>query len=1449
MPNFDFAAFEKEAAGLLAQMRATADRLSSIETEARSGRATTSQVESQVRGPSGATDESAVRGRASATEDLVARQRALSAAESDSVTAERGVAQAMAQSSANMRINGALTNEFVDEAKRGAVTVRELGQEVTGTIAKFGGWIVAGSAVYVAFDALTKIKAGAVDATSGVEQMSRVITNLNFNSATEEVSELAQKFNLPISTVTETAFGIGKAYHDQAQALLATKSALYAVKIGEIDAGTATRYLIGIINGFHLPAKDMASLFDELVSAQKHYAIDLPTLMSGVGRAAGAFKAAGGDVHTLISLITTLQHVSGQSGNVIGTAIQRSPHFINLPQNQSILRQFGIDPSQDITAIYNQAIKAASGKSGSIQRQIAEALFGPQYGSRVGIFLLQNKKLFNEVLNTTAPKHSKGTAENQLDITLQKTDERISKIGVSLETIGLHLAQGHFLDSLGLALELVNGILGVTNDLLGDFDRLPAGIQQSLAYLLQISLLLKVMRRFNVGESIAGAPGGAGVGGVRGGAARFLGYESPTAYAKQTREGFINEQGSLQKEVSRLNTQLYSATRRQSFALDRAGGHATDEAAAGAAFGATSPQAQAAQARRVAAEEESAGLIRQQEKLAAEQEYATSRLNDVQQSIIATRKKIVGGLDVERTVAEAERLGYPVPARLGKGGTEPPVVIGGEPAAQAGKVSAAAGAAATRVGEFSTKVGGVKGALGSLGNAFSGLLGRLGTLAIAAFTIGFISEQLVSQANSVGAVFDKIDAESGTYTVAHLKALKKGSEGGDSFAERLTDVVTERTNILGVGVPTLGLGPGKGIGDELREIEAGEAKNIENVLKLQRKASREGKPVPLRKAGDIAKDIEGIKKSHLGRKQVEDALEKYEEELIHSAPGPHQDKELAAARAALSNAKVEHAQGRDLVESLQSLKSSQIGERLQAAVGLLGGAEGVQFDPAEAKKLSEIYQAQVQKIGTATDAKSVQELTQARQQYFSGIQSAVQGELQYRLDLAKTPGDRQAAYAQASQRYRQFSQSSGGELKKQQETVKRLQKERDAAADAQKKELETVQGPGIKEGNLASTKTLKDLDSRLSTEKGKLKQITEQESQKQRFIRDILQKEREEEFQANSALRQAQESAKEALTANPIQQTEEKIEFLGQEIAQAIKVYGRDSQQVLQLITEQRQARQQLVQDQLGLLQAKGNLASAGILEQVPKEKATLYGPGGLLAQLHFEQEHSNAFDPKQVIELQAQIKQAEAQLTFDIQQEANQLADARYGIREAKAQAGNDPTLAAKIAVEKARYDVAHAQTPVEKLSAQQNLIQALTAKREAVANARVESITFEANIEKITTQQEIEQLEDVLRTQKLGLSAKRQLREQIHSLKNQLATEGEKFNLNVGDFSLPTAYDIRRALLGGTGGAPTATIHQTNSFKIDNHSSDPKVLGKAIGHALGRSAESAAHSAGVAG
>lgn len=1496
MAEFNFTQFEREAASLLAQMRKSVESAAAFEAEARAGKASRTQVESRAGGATEAAGyrgasasrgvEAEIRHRGLATDQLVARQRALTSAEQGSIAAERQMAQVMGQNSAATRTSGALTNEFVDAAKRGEVTVRELGNEVSATIAKFGGWIAAGSAVYFAFDALTAVKRGAIDAASGVNQLERVVQNVSAGKAQESFRSLAGEFNVPIQDAADAAYEMGKVFGNQNDAFEAARQVLYAVKIGELDTAAASRYLISIINGFHLPATQMAKVLDQVNQAQNNFGVSTEDVLSGVAKASGTFHQASGefkkygqDYSYLLALITTGVKVTGQTGPTIGTAISRAPNFIRRPSNQETLRQFGLDPEAPIETIITGAFKKVKDLSGKQVQELAAAIGGPQYGARVWTGILSNFDQFQKVQRDTSPAASQGSAQRELATQLGGVDEQISKVGVSLERLGAGLAEGHFFDSFGLALKTLNGILETANSLATAFNSLPEPVQQTLAYLIQASLLLKTMRRLNLGETIAGSRFGDKPG--AGAAAGFFGYNSPQAYAKQTRRAFILEEEALHKERSRIGSQLYSGQRRESLAFGAAGAAHTDLRGAVGKYGALSPEAAQAQSKFNAAQAEATAQAQKNLALVTDEKVATERLAAVQASIANTRKGLIGSLNTEATLREAERLNYPIPPGFAKGGTQRPVTIsragGGVSASgiilppgvesEAARATSQADAGAkeltrtsTRFGALSGSMGRLKGGLGGFSNSMGRMLGATGNILFAAFGISFLIDALNQQLDAVEGEFDAtaIKADSAKEVGKRYKELGGHSR---SFADAITDGLTEAGKYPAALSDLVGGDPrsavsdivngAPNVADVVRQEEEISKNIIEERVFQQKKFREEGKPIPNRYVSDISRDIEQVKNSGKTNAEVRRALGRYEVELrksVESTTGKKQDeKSIQEALNQAQQGQVDVAKNQNLVEKLQVLQAKEISARLKASVGNVGGSYGVAFDPQEAKKAGLVYQALVQKIGNANDAGSLEELAQARQAYFDGITGAISNELTIALDLSQSPAETGRAYAQAYQRYQSFAGSSDREIRKQADAVAKLKSKR---ADLAKKAAEepgvTSKGFGIEVGG-KNIDALKNLDKEIGLETQKLKELKEQKGQQGRFLRDIIQKLREQQYETNSALRQAQENAREALTADPIAQSQSKLRYIGGEIAQAIKIYGKESTQVLNLITEQRQVQQQLIQNELGLIQAESNLETAGILQQVPKEKATLYGANGLLAQLRFAQSHADQFDPKTIIELQAQVREAQAQLAFDVQQEANQLAEARFGIREARADYKSNPVNAAKIAVEKAKYEVAHAQTPLDKLQAQQNLIQATGAKRDAVAQARLESIQFEASIQKTTTQQEIEQLENLLGTYKLSLQMRRQIREQIHSLKGQLSQEGQAFNLNVGDFSLPTSYDIRRAVLSGDRRGNAPQVNQTNSFHIENYSSDPNVVGRAIGQVLGGAAESAARSAGV--
>jgi hypothetical protein len=1456
MPGgFDFSAFEQESAQLLAKMRASAERLGTLEGDMRAGKV--SQAETQAaRGPAASetstgagVGEADLRARGLATDQLAAKQRALSEATATSSNSERMMAQSMAGNNVGMQKAGALNNEFIESAKRGNVTLGEMGAQLTQVTAKFGLWVVAGAGVYGIFAALSEIKTGAIDAASGVQKLTAVIDNLNQTTAMSQVQGLSGQFNLPIKDVTDAYFQMGKVFHTQNGALQGTTSVLGAMKLGEMDAATATQYLVGAVESFHMPASRMAEVLDQVTQAQRRFGVPMQDIFQGISKAGSIFHGASGefqkygqDFSYLTSLITSAAKITGQPGSAIGTAISRGVVSIQKPATQNLLEQFGIDPTGSIESTINQAFAIAKTLTRKQVNQLAADIGGGVRGAKVWSAILGDPQQFLQVQKETSPAASKGAASEELSRVLGTVQEQIAKIGITFGRIGEGLVSSHILDSLGLLLKLLNETLLGVNTLVQAFDKLPGPLKEAVSWGLQLALALRVMRGFNIGP-IGGALGG-----------------GMLRDAKTFQEGARTTVGAYQTSIDTAGTGALAASHRANIVGPQMVGAQADLATL-KQQGATAEELTAAQTRVNALEQEFTSAQELMVKLKLDEAAAQEGLIGAQASLAATQQGtglFPSKLNVKNALAEKMRLQQEGTAALQQGaaGVVPVAAAAESDAAAAASTSEKAGG---RLSALGSKVTGLNGALGGFRGGLSGLVGKAGTLMFVAFGVSLLLDQLSQMTKNIGKEFDAISAGATSAKEAAQQAKDNAAraQGGNTFSESAGSFLGR----FGALDPFSGdfgnlsslTGTSNNLGDVRRQTAAIAAETNKQTLALQQQEQNKGVTVQFRFAADIAKNILELRSSGESQAKIRDGLAKYGDQLNQSmeklnAPGAggtqKAQADYAKAEAILNASKADSAKNADLVQALQLLPVKDIEARLQATIGQVGGQYGVAYDPGQAKRAAVIYEAQAQKIGTANDAASLQQLATARQQYFSGLQSAVANELQYALDLARSPGDRAQAYAQAFARYRDFANSSNAEVTKAAARVKQLERQRS-----------TLQGgplPGSAEshqyGVSSDPQAVKALDEQIKAETEKLKQLKEGEAQKRAYMKDIVAQLRQQMFQAQDAIRQAQETAKEALTADPILQTREQLKFLGNEIELAIKVYGKDSQQVLTLIAQQRKAQQQLVQDQLSIMQSEAGLQQAGILQQIPKEKVALYGNSGLVAQLQFVKSHASQFDPKTLIDLEAQVKTAEAQLAFDIIAQATQVKDAQLGIAEARATAAGDPARAAQLAVQQARYDVSHAQTPLDKLNAEAKLIQSVAAKRDAVAQARLDSISFEANIAKISTQQEIDQLQTMLGTYKLSLQMRRQIREQIHSLKDQLSSQGQAFNLNVGDFALPTAYDIRRAVLGGSGG-PRTTVTQTNHFLINNHSSNPNVVGDAIGKVLGGAAESAARSAGVAG
>lgn len=1377
------------------------------------------------------------------------------------------LAQEQNLASQAMRKNGALTTEFIAAAQRGEVTIRELGYQTTATIGKFGGWLAAGSAVYGAFAAVSKLGTGALEAYSGVNQLERVIrTGINADQLKSEFTDLAGEFNLPVATVTEAVYQMGKVFHTQTGAIAAANSVLYSTKVGELDVADATRYLIAIVNGFQLPASKMAEVFDQINAAQNEFGITISDVEAGLAKASGTFNAAGGSYSNLLALIATAQKVTGNTGDVVGTALARAPNFLRRPENEQLLKEFGIQPSQAIDKIIEDAFEISGDLSGRKLQELAAAIFGPQYGARIGTPLLQQGDLFEEVKRKTSPEAARGSAARELDKQLGSVNEQITEVGIGLEQLGAALAGSHVLDFAGVLLKTLNLTLDATIALTETFNELPDGMQQAVIYGGQLLLLLRALRRLNLGETIAGEPGAQPTG-VRGAAASFFG-RGQTGEARLYRQALIAERQDFEQKVASATTQGAQAAGIQQAArarLERENARAASLAPAALAPNASKLAVASYDdaVRKVSAlNAELASTEEVQQRMASQADFYNKELGRVDQSMKKVSGRF-GTLDTRAALEDRERrtgvqyygrtFERPSTSRAVTGaGGQLPLFDGVEAAAKA-EADTVKGAEANmqraeaQVSRTQVQVGRLSQAGGRLSSAFNGIVNKLGTI----FFLGGVGLALYQAYDAIKGSLEN-DLESLEKAATSRKSLQQVAKSQpkdySSFSRGIAEFLRGETFLPGVGeslpdyASRLFSGGGETETEILESADKARIQTAKNILKLQAKQRNKGLPQQFRYSDELRKEVEKVAKGNTSRAQKLEEFARIEVEneqdfdsLYH---GRDDTKGQKAVEQAIEIAKAVNGTVKDYSDILRTLSTKQLDEFAADYSGLITGATG-RFNARAAQKAALTYEEQVRRLSGANDPASQKALLDAQTQYYEALSSGITSELTLNLQRARSPQQRAEAAAKALRQVAaQYKTGPARRVRQQQQQVREAQ---ERLEDLEQKEQSFVgprspeQRQGLQRAKLAITAQRERLR--------RLGRVSKEQSEAGEILEEEL---RQQIFETVSAVRDAKYQYQISLTADPLRQAAIELRQVNASLPGAIKAYGKNSAEVYALLQQRQQAIANQIQQELALIGARSDLSAAGINpnDTIAQAQAEV---SKIQAELAFMRSHASRFDPAQIIQQEAELRSAQVQLALDIEEEANELANAAFQRKINIAEANDRPVRAAQLAINQTKYQIRNAKSPVEKANLEADLVSQYANKRDAVAQAALENIEFKASIEKITTAQEITALERLLHDYKLSRDTRRQIRQQIFNLKRGEEGEGSGFALDVGSITLPTVYDIRRAIAGGVQNQPGVSVTNAPQVTVNNFSSDPTVVGQALGKVLGGSTASALRSAGV--
>jgi hypothetical protein len=341
-----------------------------------------------------------------------------------------------------------------------------------------------------------------------------------------------------------------------------------------------------------------------------------------------------------------------------------------------------------------------------------------------------------------------------------------------------------------------------------------------------------------------------------------------------------------------------------------------------------------------------------------------------------------------------------------------------------------------------------------------------------------------------------------------------------------------------------------------------------------------------------------------------------------------------------------------------------------------------------------------------------------------------------------------------------------------------------------------------------------------------------------RKYKEYQEQEKQQKYQLDTANRQSFLNLRIAGVGDPFIRIRDQIRAQGAQIAAAIKTFGRGSAQVADEMAKQKDLLQQQAEQnlQLHVLQVQGHYA--GATTPAGQAKGQL---AAIDAELAARRADPKLRDPLKIQELINQRKGVVAGMAQQAQQDARDLVEAQFAYRESLTE---DPIALARLEYQKAKALIPLAKTKAERIQAQANKN---VARRNLLQTRQQESydeIQFLADVGKITAEEQITRLQQLLKTIHGNRQLRRQIMRDLHNLKE---SANQDYDLDLDSLRLPTPYEVRRAILGG-GRGRSVTVHNNAKVEVNvANQNDVPAVGAAIDDALSTNTTPALRSAGL--
>lgn len=177
-----------------------------------------------------------------------------------------------------------------------------------------------------------------VNTEKRIVEISRVVNeNIDDSAMANKLYNIAQQYGQTFDNVSEIALNFARAGMNWNDTIEATKAAVLALNVAELDATQASDGMIAIMTQFGIEASQLTDVVDMLNITGDNAAVTTEKLLTALQRTGSSAKNARLELDQTVSVITALSEATGRSGENLGTAVNS---LIQFSQKSSALDTF-----------------------------------------------------------------------------------------------------------------------------------------------------------------------------------------------------------------------------------------------------------------------------------------------------------------------------------------------------------------------------------------------------------------------------------------------------------------------------------------------------------------------------------------------------------------------------------------------------------------------------------------------------------------------------------------------------------------------------------------------------------------------------------------------------------------------------------------------------------------------------------------------------------------------------------------------------------------------------------------------------------------------------------------------------------------------------------------------------------------------------------------------------